>query len=217
MDYKFLKQLVKQGEGQNIEFKKKAADPIKIMKEVVAFMNREGGFLIIGVTDDGRIDGFTDIEGEKFVLEKAIKECISKKVDYLVHSISISNTHQVLVFEIFPIEDKPAFLWYNLKRKSGRAYIRVADKSIQMSRFYRRYLKAKAKNITHTLSIGEKERLVLQILDSKKFITLNDFVRKSSLEENEAMEILINMSLTNVIIPMPMDIEDRFIMNITTE
>ncbi|KXX70059.1 helix-turn-helix domain-containing protein [Flammeovirga sp. SJP92] len=214
MDYKFLKQLVKQGEGQTIEFKKKAADPIKIMKEVVAFANREGGYLIVGVTDNGRIDGFIDIEGEKFVLEKAIHEHISEKIDYVIHEVSISSTHQVLVFEIQPNEKKPVFLWYNLKRRTGRAYIRVVDKSIQMSRLIRRLLKEKSKNQVNTLEYGENERLVLQMLDQTKHITLSDFIRASKLEENQAMSVLINMCLTNVIVPMPMDPEDRFIMNI---
>ncbi|MBD0405253.1 helix-turn-helix domain-containing protein [Flammeovirga sp. EKP202] len=214
MDYKFLKQLVKQGEGQTIEFKKKAADPIKIMKEVVAFANREGGYLIVGVTDNGRIDGFIDIEGEKFVLEKAIREHVSVDIDYIIHEVSISSTHQVLVFEIPPSDKKPVFLWYNLKRKTGRAYIRVVDKSIQMSRLIRRLLKEKSKNQINTLEYGANERLVLQMLDKTKQITLNQFIKVSKLEENQAMDVLINMCLTNVIVPMPMDPEDRFVMNV---
>lgn len=215
MDYKYLTQLVQQGEGHKIEFKKKAADPIKIMKEVVAFSNRDGGYLIIGVTDSGRIDGFIDIEGEKYVLQKAIRESLSKTIEYVIHEVPISSTHQVLVFEIIPNEDKPVFLWYNIKKKTGRAYIRVADKSIQMSRLVRRYLKLQSRNVDHVMQYGDHERLALKMLDNSKFITLKQFMVQASLEEDEAMNILINMCLTNVIIVMPMDPEDRFILNAT--
>ena len=48
MTLRELERLVKRGETQYVEFKHKAADPQKIMKEVVAFSNHAGGRLIIG-------------------------------------------------------------------------------------------------------------------------------------------------------------------------
>jgi predicted HTH transcriptional regulator len=43
MDLKELKTLVKRGEGANLEFKLKASHPEKIVREVVAFANTDGG------------------------------------------------------------------------------------------------------------------------------------------------------------------------------
>ena len=55
-----------------IEFKKKAAYPEKIVREIVALANTEGGVLLLGVDDDGTVSGQRFIEEEIFVMEKAI-------------------------------------------------------------------------------------------------------------------------------------------------
>jgi predicted HTH transcriptional regulator len=54
-DYKALKALVRQGEGMHLEFKLKAAHPEKIVREIVAFANAQGGLLLVGVGDDKSI------------------------------------------------------------------------------------------------------------------------------------------------------------------
>ncbi|MCK5704374.1 MAG: ATP-binding protein, partial [Cyclobacteriaceae bacterium] len=68
-----LEYLVRNGEGQLLEFKLKASFPEKIVKEMVAFANSNGGQLLIGVDDDGRISGLKFAEEDKFVIEKAIQ------------------------------------------------------------------------------------------------------------------------------------------------
>ena len=47
------------GEGQTIEFKKSdiLSDPIHLAKEMVALANTQGGRILVGVLDDGRIEG----------------------------------------------------------------------------------------------------------------------------------------------------------------
>ena len=47
-----VKELAVKGEGLQIEFKKKAAYPEKIVREVIALANTQGGTLLIGVDDD---------------------------------------------------------------------------------------------------------------------------------------------------------------------
>ena len=54
-------QLIRQGEGDLVEFKRKAKYPERIIKEVVAFANSSGGHLFIGVDDDGTIVGLKDV------------------------------------------------------------------------------------------------------------------------------------------------------------
>ena len=60
--------LIRQGEGQFVEFKKKANHPEKIIKEVVAFANAGGGNLFIGVDDHGTISGLKFPEDEEYIL-----------------------------------------------------------------------------------------------------------------------------------------------------
>lgn len=53
-----IKSLAISGEGYNVEFKLRIPSKIKeIVLELCAFANSEGGYLILGVDDDGEIYG----------------------------------------------------------------------------------------------------------------------------------------------------------------
>ena len=50
MTYEEIKNIISQGEGMNIEFKKSTTDITKDVYETVcAFSNREGGHILLGV------------------------------------------------------------------------------------------------------------------------------------------------------------------------
>ena len=58
MDEKELRKIIRQGEGLTVEFKRaKSALPENLFESVVAFLNRNGGHVILGVTDDKKIEG----------------------------------------------------------------------------------------------------------------------------------------------------------------
>ena len=58
MTYEEIKNIISQGEGMNIEFKKSTTDITKDVYETVcAFSNREGGHILLGVKDDGTVIG----------------------------------------------------------------------------------------------------------------------------------------------------------------
>ena len=57
MNFGELQRLVRKGEGQFLEFKRKANHPEKIVKELVSFANSGGGTLLLGVSDDGKLNG----------------------------------------------------------------------------------------------------------------------------------------------------------------
>ena len=107
MELQELEDLVNKGEGQLLEFKLKATFPEKIVKEMVAFANSNGGQLLVGVDDDGRIAGLKFAEEEKFVLEKAIKNHIKPQIKYQLESVAINRKRTVLHFKIFQNKKKP--------------------------------------------------------------------------------------------------------------
>ncbi len=86
--------LIRQGESKNIEFKetlsldlkkqtKEKYIEISALKTIVAFLNTEGGTLLVGVADDGGITGI-DIEIDKFHKGSTDK--------YLIHVKNIIKT-----------------------------------------------------------------------------------------------------------------------------
>src|SRR5688572_15803494 len=72
---KQLRTLVSKGEGFHLEFKRKAAFPDKIVREMIAFANSSGGILLLGIGDDGSIPGLKHPEDESHVIQNALKKC----------------------------------------------------------------------------------------------------------------------------------------------
>ena len=53
-----LKKIIAKGETQKVEFKRAAFDfPKDAFETICAFLNTDGGILLLGVTDDGEIEG----------------------------------------------------------------------------------------------------------------------------------------------------------------
>ena len=51
--------LIRNGENSTLEFKRDDIQNHALAKELVAFLNLEGGTVLLGVEDDGRISGTT--------------------------------------------------------------------------------------------------------------------------------------------------------------
>ena len=68
MDLKRLKEIIKKGEGSEIEFKESLFKLNKnTFESICGFLNRRGGHLILGVTDEGSIEGVVESETDKVV------------------------------------------------------------------------------------------------------------------------------------------------------
>ncbi|MEH0154542.1 ATP-binding protein [Limibacter armeniacum] len=210
MELSELRRLVNSGEGTHIEFKKKVADPLKITKEVVAFANATGGYLIVGVSDDGKIDGVREPEGELYILEEEIRKRCKPSVHYTVHKVPLNRNIHVLVLEIKESTQKPVFLAYNLKTGRGKAYIRVADKSVQMSKVVRNILKESRRELIQGFSYGVNEQWVLRYLDEHERVTLKEFSEKAKISQEDAEAVLVSLTVSNVLEVLPSEVQDIF-------
>lgn len=210
MDLRRVQQLVNKGEGQRIEFKRKSADPLKIVREVVAFANDQGGYLFIGVNDDGSIPGLKYPQEEAFILEKHIKEHCKPAVEYNLTYVPLNSKKQILAFEVKKSIQKPVYLIYNVKRGSGRAYIRVEDKSVQASREVRMVLKAQNKPESNGFNYGEKEQFLIKYLTQNEKVRLEEYANAASIKLEEASETLIQLTISNVLELHPADGQDWY-------
>ena len=68
-----LMQWIKEGEHEELDFKLTVKSAEKIARNMVAFANRNGGTILIGISDFGEIVGI-DPEQEKYVMERAASE-----------------------------------------------------------------------------------------------------------------------------------------------
>lgn len=114
------------GEERHIEFK--LTWNKKILNEIVAFANNDGGLLFIGVSDEGVPVGITDCDEISTSISHQVRDLIFPSLSSFINMvpIKISDNHScVLVVEI----DSTPFC-YGVKRK-------VSDKEIAYS-FYMR-------------------------------------------------------------------------------
>ena len=118
--------IIKQGESQQVEFKStlrwniranKMGKEIEIawMKTVVAFLNSDGGTLLVGVDDDGGIVG-TELDkfknDDKYLLHvnNSIKDCIGVQyANYVSFDLIPHEDQKVLYVNCKPAEE-PVFL-----------------------------------------------------------------------------------------------------------
>ncbi len=210
MTYREVQSLVKYGENEVQEFKRKVAFPEKIVREAVAFANTRGGRLFIGVDDNGTIPGLKFAEEDSFVLENALQKYCRPAIPYAVETIPISEKKSVLSYRILESDNKPHYVIENFKTNQGKAYVRVQDKSIQASKEVREILKRSKKERDIKFQYGDKEKVLMQYLDLHPFITLLEFIRVANIPSTMASRTLILLVLANVIRVLPREGEDHY-------
>lgn len=240
MSLQEIRTLVGQGEGENIEFKRKVAHPDKIVREIVAFANTSGGHLLIGVDDDGSIPGIKFAEEEIFALERAIERWCRPKIEYHYQVIPLNQKRAVVHYVIQESTHKPHLVLSGAqsssdngishtpnqgqspskvagiqkqKMRKGTAYVRHQDKSLQASAEVWQILKQGRRARDIQFSYGEKERLLMQHLEQHQKITLREFSSVAKLPRRIASRTLVRLVLASVLKVIPKEKEDVFILN----
>lgn len=198
-----MKSLIQQGEGVALEFKRRINHPKKIGKSLIAFANTLGGFLILGVDDNGFIYG---VEDEKYPAEFieliSASEC-DPPVFCNVHSFRIDGKYVILI-EIPESNKKPHFL-----KKENSAYIRVGDKSILASQVQLNLMRETVKPEVR-VEFGEPERLLFDYLSSYGSITFQKFSVLSGLGEAESSVRLSRLISIGMIRSIYIDSTEHF-------
>ncbi|GMQ26510.1 hypothetical protein Aoki45_31920 [Algoriphagus sp. oki45] len=202
-----VRALAAKGEGLKIEFKKKAAFPEKIVREVIALANTAGGDLLIGVDDDGTVSGQRFIEEEVFVMNKAIDTLIFPKLEVECTIIKLTEKKGVAVFQIPLSPDRPHFL---KEKEKKQAYVRVADRSIQASREVWEILKKGRVPKDTVFTYGRKEELLMKALGENGKITLKEYSRLARIPIFLASKTLVRLVTANVLQIHPQESEDYF-------
>lgn len=209
MDYRELRKLVRQGEGLSLEFKLKANHPEKIVREVVAFANTEGGMLLIGVDDDRGIKGLKFAEEDEYVLIKAFHDHCYPRIRYTLDKITVEDDREVLAFTI-PKSSQLHYVIDEPDSRKGRAYIRLGDKSVKASSEMRQILRGKKKKRDIKFTFGDKERILMQYLENHHRITVAQFSQTAKIPRRVASRTLVLLVLAKVLEIKPNVQEDSF-------
>lgn len=209
MNVQTLKALVKEGENVRLEFKRKVAHPEKIVREIVAFANTEGGYLLVGVDDDGSIPGLKFASEEAYLLNEAIEKYCKPNIEYRSEIIPISLKKSVIKYIISKSNKRPHFV---IEDNRGKAYVRREDRSIQASKEVREILRRNRNPRNIRFNYGEKEKILMQFLEENDSITLEQFSRIAKINRYIASKTLILLVLANVLQIIPREEKDVFVL-----
>jgi predicted HTH transcriptional regulator len=202
MNRRQLINLIENGENLNVEFKQRFSDYEKISKEIIAFANTNGGYIIFGIDDNGKTYG---VESEKEIVE-LVKETISNycepKIDYDISYIELEHK-EIVVLEIPESNYKPHRIQdykNQLDLNNAQVYIRVNDKSVPASKEMIKLLQtASNEQKLSKYSIGKNEKLVFEFLKNNDFITSKELSKLANISSRRASRTLINLVRANIL------------------
>ena len=127
MDINQVKKLTQQGESHHLEFKKSTAQLKSAFETVCAFLNAQGGIVLIGVSDKGKIVGQDVTDNTRQEIAREIKKMEpSALMDINVDYIPIKDSKYVITLEVNIGRHAPYVY-------AGRPYERVQSSTGLMS------------------------------------------------------------------------------------
>jgi predicted HTH transcriptional regulator len=194
-----LNNIIEDGENSRVEFKRKFSTPEKIAKEMIAFANTKGGYIIFGVDDDRKIAGVASEKEELELINTAAIFYCEPEIEFEYEIICIKNK-DVVVVNVLESKRKPV----RLKTENGdidkAVYIRFNDKSILASKETIGILKnSNADSNPLQITIGNHEKALLKYLNENEKITVKEFKKLVNISERRASRTLINLVRAEVI------------------
>ncbi|MCK9281820.1 MAG: ATP-binding protein [Melioribacteraceae bacterium] len=202
MTSKRFEKLLEEGEGTTIEFKQRFSTHEKIAKEIIAFANTKGGFILFGINDNGSIYG---VESEKSDIELII-ECCEKycepPVKYEIENLEY-KTKDILILYINESKVKPIRIQdYHSKIELNNAlvFIRVNDKSIPAGKEMIKIMQTQTeeKSLTN-YNVGKNEKIVFELLQRNETITVKELSESANISQRRASRTLINLVRANLL------------------
>lgn len=190
-----LSKLILQGEHQTQDFKYCISDSRKIARTLVAFANTDGGRLLIGVKDNGRIAGVRSDE-EYYMVESAAKLYSKPEIHFSTkqHSIEGKTVLEVLVE---PSSEKPHFA----RDEEGKwwAYFRKDDENRLASKVMLEVWKKQNSKEGILINYSEDEKILLDYLENNEKISVSKYARIAHLPYKKAEQIIINFRSLNIL------------------
>ncbi|MES0488918.1 MAG: RNA-binding domain-containing protein [Leptospirales bacterium] len=125
-----LLEIISNGENSGIEFKRDDIRPEQIAKEVVAFLNLQGGRLLLGIEDDGTISGLHQANTQEWVLN-IFRDKIFPQVIPFYEEIKMDEKKSIAVVTVPAGISKPYVVKHNNRDDT---YVRMGDRSELASR-----------------------------------------------------------------------------------
>ena len=167
---------IRKGEGTQLDFKMWIDDQKKIARTLVAFANTEGGSLLIGVKDNGKISGIEPSE-EFHMISAAAELYCNPEVDF--KTIVWQEKHK-LVLEVIVPESNQLHTAHDENGKP-RLYLRVNDSTLLANKIMAKYMMLVRRGTTRPELLTEEAIALLKTIGPDGKYTLSKVYRLSGL------------------------------------
>jgi len=175
MRYRELLDLIEEGENIQVEFKRKFSTHNKIAREMIAFANTKGGYVLFGIDDDKKIVG---VESEKETTELIKDTALNYCEPPLKYSIEYRELErkEIVIVNIPESTKKPHRMQdyqSDLDITNAVVTIRVNDKSVQASKEMIRILRVQSNQTAlKKYILGPIEKTVFEYLSKVEKISV---------------------------------------------
>ena len=192
----YIASLIEEGEHEHQDFKFAITDAAKIARSISAFANNDGGRLLVGVKDNGRIAGIRN-EEDIFVVEQAAQMYCRPPQDVKVSAFTVDGGAVVLRVDIAKASKRPVYS----REPDGtmRAYYRVKDENIAAHPVMVKAWRRMAADEGLVLSLSEAEAALLNYLDEWSMTTVEDYMRGAHISRAAAEEIIVRLCAAGVL------------------
>lgn len=181
-----LYKLIGEGEHQQQDFKFEISDARKIAKTLSAFSNTDGGRLLIGVKDNGKIAGVRS-EEEIYMIEAAAKLYCKPQIEceMKIHQIEGRTVLEVIVpsgkHKPYFAKDSDNRLW---------AYVRIKDENILANPVHLKIWKQSDTPKGSFIHYSQQEQSLLDYLSVHPDISVGQYCRLTRISRHKAENTL---------------------------
>ena len=182
----YIQKLISEGEHIHQDFKFAISDARKIAKSLSAFANTEGGRLLVGVKDNGKIAGVRS-EEEIYMVEAAATLYCRPELELETHIYHIEGK-DVLEVQINESTQKPI---YALDENNHPwAYVRIKDENILGNPIHLNIWKHDREEKKVIITYTQREQQVLTILKQQGALTLGQCSKLTRMNRKQISRLL---------------------------
>ena len=187
--------LIEQGEGLHLDFKFEVSDAPKIARSLVAFANTDGGTLLIGVKDNGKIAGIRSEEEFYMIQHAAVRYC-TPEVSFHTKEWQIQGK-KVLEVTI----PKGSQVPYKAPDKNGKpkAFIRIADENMLVSGVQMKIWQMQKGRKEIRFSNNSEEKSLLAFLKEDEQLSLSHLKKNCGLSPFKTEKLLAGFVILGLV------------------
>jgi predicted HTH transcriptional regulator len=182
----YLEELITAGEHQTQDFKFVISDSRKIARTLAAFANTDGGRLLVGVKDNGRISGVVS-EEEYYMIDLAAVRYCKPAVEFVT---KILHSEGKTVMEVVIPKSNGELHKAPDNKGNYKVFLRVNDHNLPANSIQLKAWKMRKENNGILLKFCEHEKILLKYLEKNETITFSKFQRIAGIKSYVAEKIM---------------------------